>query len=55
MLEAVLSILAVVAVNVWFFAGYIGGKSNFPKPLSNEEEEKYINLMDNTDTFEVEI
>ncbi len=45
MLETVLSLLAVIAVNVWFFAGYIGGKSNFPKPLSNAEEEKYINLM----------
>lgn len=45
MLEAVLSILAVIAVNVWFFAGYIGGKNNFPKPLSNAEEEKYISLM----------
>jgi len=45
MLETVLSLLTVIAVNVWFFAGYIGGKNNFPKPLSNAEEEKYINLM----------
>lgn len=45
MFETILSILTVIAVNVWFFAGYIGGKNNFPKPLSNAEEEKYINLM----------
>lgn len=45
MLETLLSLLAVIAVNVWFFAGYIGGKGNFPKPLSKEEEEKYIKRM----------
>ena len=45
MFETILSLLTVIAVNVWFFAGYIGGKINFPKPLSNAEEEKYINLM----------
>lgn len=45
MLEAILSILAVIAVNVWFFAGYIGPKGNFPKPLSKEEEEKYLKRM----------
>ena len=45
MLEAILSMLAVIAVNVWFFAGYIGLKGNFPKPLSKEEEEKYLKRM----------
>lgn len=45
MFEALLSLLAVLAVNVWFFAGYIGGKGNFPKPLSREEEDKYIKQM----------
>ncbi|MBR6523684.1 MAG: RNA polymerase sporulation sigma factor SigK [Clostridia bacterium] len=45
MLEAILSVLAVIAVNVWFFAGYIGSKGNFPKPLSKDEEEKYLKRM----------
>lgn len=45
MIEAVLSMLAIIAVNVWFFAGYIGGNGNFPKPLSKEEEEKYLERM----------
>ncbi len=45
MFEALLSALALVAVNVWFFAGYIGSKGNFPKPLSKEEEQKYLDRM----------
>ncbi len=45
MLEAILSVLAIVATSVWFFAGYIGGKGNFPKPLSKEEGEKYLERM----------
>ena len=45
MLETILSVLAVIAVNVWFFAGYIGSKGNFPKPLSKEEEEKFLKRM----------
>ena len=45
MVEAILSLLTIIAVNVWFFAGYIGGKGNFPKPLSKEEEQKYLERM----------
>lgn len=45
MFELILSILTLIAANVWFFAGYIGGKGNFPKPLSKQEEEKYIERM----------
>lgn len=45
MIEAILSLLTIIAVNVWFFAGYIGGKGNFPKPLSKEEEEEYLKRM----------
>lgn len=45
MIEAILSLLTIIAVNVWFFAGYIGGKGNFPKPLSKEEEDKYLKKM----------
>ena len=45
MVEAILSLLTIIAVNVWFFAGYIGGKGNFPKPLSKEEEQKYLDRM----------
>lgn len=45
MIEAILSLLTIIAVNVWFFAGYIGGKGNFPKPLSKEEEKEYLKRM----------
>ncbi|MFA7636715.1 MAG: RNA polymerase sporulation sigma factor SigK [Monoglobales bacterium] len=45
MFEAILSVLALIAANVWFFAGYISGKGNFPKPLTKEEEQKYLERM----------
>lgn len=45
MLEWLLPILTIIGINVWFFAGYIGGNGNFPKPLSKEEEEKYLKRM----------
>lgn len=45
MIEAILSLLTIIAANVWFFAGYIGGKGNFPKPLTAKEEEKYLKRM----------
>lgn len=50
MVEAILSLLTIIAVNVWFFAGYIGGKGKFPKPLSKEEEQKYLERMYAGDT-----
>ena len=50
MVEAILSLLMIIAANVWFFAGYIGGKSNFPKPLSQEEEQMYLDRMYAGDT-----
>ena len=50
MVEAFLSLLMIIAANVWIFAGYIGGKGNFPKPLSKEEEQKYLKQMYAGDT-----
>lgn len=49
MIQAILSLLTMLAVNVWVFAGYIGGKGNFPKPLSKEKEEEYIKRMHSGD------
>ncbi len=45
MLEIILSLAAIAAVNVWFLIGYIGSPGNFPKPLSKEEEERYLKEM----------
>lgn len=38
-----------------FFTGAIGTKSSFPKPLSKEEEEKYLSLVANGDASAKEI
>ena len=35
--------------NIMFFLGFVGGGNSFPKPLSKEEEQKYIELWENGD------
>lgn len=45
MFEALWSILAVIAANVWFFAGYMGKGNSFKKPLSSAEAKMYLDKM----------
>ena len=39
-----LDFLWTVIGKIMFFTGTIGGMNSFPKPLSKEEEEKYLAL-----------
>ncbi len=41
----IIALLITIAFNVWFFAGYLGSGGTFPKPLTPEEEEMYLNRM----------
>ncbi len=40
----IMALFITIAFNVWFFAGYLGA-GTFPKPLTPEEEEMYLNRM----------
>lgn len=48
--EALWGILAIVAANVWFFAGYMGKGNSFKKPLSAADEKMYLDKMKSGDT-----
>lgn len=50
MFEALWGILAIVAANVWFFAGYMGKGNSFKKPLSAADEKMYLDKMKSGDT-----
>ena len=44
-----LDFLWAILGKIVFFTGAIGGKNSFPKPLSKEEEEKYLKLAKSGD------
>jgi len=44
-----LDFLWTILGKIVFFTGAIGGKNSFPKPLSKEEEEKYLKLAKSGD------
>jgi len=41
--------LLQILQNIMFFLGFVGGGNSFPKPLSKEEEKKYIELWSKGD------
>ena len=43
--EALWGLLAFLAANVWFFAGYMWKGNSFKKPLSAAEEKEYLDKM----------
>jgi len=48
--ETLWGILAIIAANVWFFAGYMGKGNSFKKPLSATDEKMYLDKMKSGDT-----
>lgn len=40
-----MSFIMGILQNIMLFLGFIGGGNSFPKPLSKEEEKKYIDLL----------
>ena len=40
-----MSFIMGILQNIMLLLGFVGGGNSFPKPLSKEEEEKYIDLM----------
>ncbi len=47
--EALWPVLAFIAANVWFFAGYLGKGNSFKKPLSAAAEKEYLDKMKSGD------
>lgn len=44
-----MSFIMEILKNIMLFLGFVGSGSSFPKPLSKEEEKKYIDLMEKGD------
>ena len=44
-----MSFIMEILQNIMLLLGFVGGGSSFPKPLSSEEEAKYIDLMEKGD------
>ncbi|WP_213818466.1 RNA polymerase sporulation sigma factor SigK [Garciella nitratireducens] len=44
MLSAALMSIAILLKDIYFIIGYVGNGNSFPKPLSPEEERKYLQL-----------
>ena len=44
-----MSFIMEILQNIMLFLGFVGGGNSFPKPLSKEEEAKYIELMEKGD------
>lgn len=44
-----MSFIMEILQNIMLLLGFVGGGSSFPKPLSSEEEKKYIDLMEKGD------